>query len=145
MDAEELTNLSMLLYQEIPSRKDRAENKIVATIRFYEENPNMGAVLMIENPETVIGYAIIFRFWSDEYGGLMLGMDELFIRREFRGRFVASQFIHALMDAEKGDPCFAGMELEAHPGNMVAAGFFENAGFARNHNQLYLHLVKRRP
>lgn len=144
MDAEELTNLSMLLYQEIPSRKDRAENKIVATIRFYEENPNMGAVLMIENPETVIGYAIVFRFWSDEYGGLMLGMDELFIRREFRGRFVASQFIHSLMDAEKQDPCFAGMELEAHPGNAVAAGFFENAGFERNHNQLYLYLVKRR-
>lgn len=144
MDAEELTNLSMLLYQEIQSRKDRAENKIVATLRFYEENPNMGAVLMIENPDMVIGYAIVFRFWSDEYGGLILGMDELYIRREFRGQFAASQFIQAIIDAERRTASFAGMELETHPGNTVAASFFESAGFVRNENRQYIRLLKQR-
>lgn len=142
MDAEELTNMSMALYKEIHSRKDKAENKIVATLRFYEENANMGSVLMIEANDLVIGYAIVFKFWSDEYGGLLMGIDELFIRRDYREKFIAKNFIKSLIEEFKSNPSFAGVELESHAGNEVANKLFAAMGLPKNENNFYLYLLK---
>ena len=143
MDAEELTIMSMELYTEITSRKNFKENKIVATLRFYEENTNMGEVLMIECNGGLAGYSIIFRFWSNEYGGVMLGVDELFIKKKYRRLGTAKQFINMLIAEERSNPMFAGIELEGHYGNAVANKLFASIGIPKNENSFYIKLVKR--
>lgn len=141
-DAEELTIMSMELYNEIINRKDFTENKIVATIRFYEKNTNMGEVLMIEYDGILAGYSIIFRYWSNEYSGLLVGIDELFIKKEFRNYGIASAFTNALIDDEKKNPGFVGVELESHPDNEAANKLFVSLGFPENVNATYIKLFR---
>lgn len=143
MDAEELTIMSMELYNEVTNRKDFTENRIVATIRFYEQNTNMGEVLMIEYDGILAGYSIIFRFWSNEYGGLLIGIDELFIKKEFRNYGIASTFTNTLIDDEKKIPGFVGIELESHPDNEAANKLFASLGFPKNENSSYIKLFRK--
>ncbi|OMP76436.1 MULTISPECIES: GNAT family N-acetyltransferase [unclassified Chitinophaga] len=142
MDAEELTIMSMELYTEISSRKDFTENKIVATLRFYEQHSNMGEVLMIECNGGLAGYSVIFRFWSQEYGGLMVGVDELYIKKKYRRLGTAKQFIDLLIDSERMHPQFAGIELEAHYSNTLALKLFSSLGIPKNNNAFYIKLLK---
>ncbi|SFF01583.1 Acetyltransferase (GNAT) family protein [Chitinophaga sp. CF118] len=144
MDAEELTIMSMELYNEVISRKDLKENRVVATIRFYEENANMGEVLMIEYNGVLAGYSMIFRFWSNEYGGLLVGIDELFIRKQFRHNGIASAFVNALINDEKRKPNFVGIELESHPDNKDANRLYMSLGFPKNENTSYIKLFRKK-
>lgn len=143
MDAEELTIMSMELYSEINSRKDFTDNKIVATLRFYEQHRDMGEVLMIECDGGLAGYSIIFRFWSHEYGGLMLGVDELYIKKKYRRLGTARQFIDMLITTERSHPQFAGIELEAHINNTLANKLFASVGIPHNDNAHYIKLLKK--
>lgn len=143
IDAEELTIMSMELYTEISSRKDFTDNKIVATLRFYEQHTNMGEVLMIECDGGLAGYSIIFRFWSHEYGGLMLGVDELYIKKKYRRLGTAKQFIDLLIATERSHPQFAGIELEAHFSNTLAQKLFASVGIPQNENAHYIKLIKQ--
>ncbi|MVT12307.1 GNAT family N-acetyltransferase [Chitinophaga sp. ysch24] len=142
-DAEELTIMSMELYNEVVNRKDFTENRIVASLRFYEENSNMGEVLMLEYNSRLAGYAIVFRFWSNEYGGLILGVDELFIRKPFRRLGIAKTFINSLISEEKNNPLFAGVEMEGHADNDVANKLYASIGVPKNNNSFYIRLFKR--
>ena len=143
MDAEELTIMSMELYSEISSRKDFTYNKIVATLRFYEQHSDMGDVLMIECDGGLAGYSIIFRFWSHEYGGLMVGVDELYIKKKFRRLGTAKQFINLLIASERIHPQFAGIELEAHFSNTLANKLFASVGLPKNENSHFIKLLKK--
>jgi predicted GNAT superfamily acetyltransferase len=143
VDAEELTMMSMDLYNEVINRKDFTENKIVATIRFYEENINMGEVLMIECNGLLAGYSIIFRFWSNEYGGLLIGIDELYIKKQFRNYGVAKSFADSLINEEKRNPQFVGIELESHPENEAANKLYASLGFPKNDNATYIKLFRK--
>jgi len=143
MDAEELTIMSMELYSEISSRKDFTDNKIVATLRFYEQHSNMGEVLMIECDGGLAGYSIIFRFWSHEYGGLMVGVDELYIKKKYRRLGAARHFIDLLIASERTHPQFAGIELEAHFSNTLAHKLFATVGIPKNDNAHFIKLLKK--
>jgi GNAT superfamily N-acetyltransferase len=143
MDAEELTIMSMELYSEVSSRKDFTDNKIVATLRFYEQHRNMGEVLMIECDGGLAGYSIIFRFWSHEYGGIMVGVDELYIKKKYRRLGTAKQFIDLLIDSERLHPQFAGIELEAHCSNTLAHKLFASVGIPKNDNAHFIKLLKQ--
>jgi len=139
MDAEELTIMSMELYNEVVTRKNFTENRIVATIRFYEENQNMGEVVMIESDGSLAGYSVIFKFWSNEYGGLLIGIDELYIKRSFRKSGIARAFIHLLISQNTN---LAGIELECHPSNIAANRFYKSLGFAENENASYIKIFR---
>ena len=134
----------MELYNEVINRKDFTGNKVVATIRFYEQHTDMGEVLMIECNGALAGYSIIFRFWSNEYGGLLLGIDELFIKKKFRNYGIATTFTNALINDEKKNPDFVGVELESHPDNEAAGRFFTSLGFSMNENAFYIKLFRRK-
>jgi ribosomal protein S18 acetylase RimI-like enzyme len=103
----------------------------------------MGEVLMIEYEGTLAGYSIIFRYWSNEYGGLMISIDELFIKKEFRNYGIASTFINALINDEKKNPAFAGIELESHPDNEAANKLYASLGFPENENTSYIKLFRK--
>jgi GNAT superfamily N-acetyltransferase len=142
-DAEELTIMSMELYNEVINRKDFTENRIVATIRFYEQNTKMGEVLMLEYNGSLAGYSIIFRFWSNEYGGLLVGIDELFVKKPFRHFGIATTFTNSLINDEKKNPDFVGIELESHPDNEAAQRLYASLGFPENENASYIKLFKK--
>ena len=97
---------------------------------------------MIEYNGILAGYSIIFRYWSNEYSGLLVGIDELFIKKEFRNHGIATTFTNALIDDEKKTPGFVGIELESHPDNEAANKLFVSLGFPENVNTSYIKLFR---
>ncbi|RFM28232.1 GNAT family N-acetyltransferase [Deminuibacter soli] len=142
-DAEELTRMSMDFYSEIPTRKDRAVNRIAATVHFYKDNSNMGEVMLIECDHNLAGYAIAFRFWSDEYGGLMLGLDCLYVEKKFRHKGIARKFLNSYITREKSNPHVTGIEIESYEGNPAAARLAQSVGLAPKHSSQYILLFKQ--
>ncbi|SFO83046.1 Ribosomal protein S18 acetylase RimI [Chitinophaga sp. YR627] len=139
-DAEVLTMMSTELYGEMISRKNLAQNKIVATLFFYEQRHNMGAVHVIECDGELAGYAISFCYWSNEYGGLILGIDELYVRRLHRRKGIAGNFIRSLIRAGGHDQSYAGIEFSMHAGNDAAVKFLDALDIPRNAQSTYVRL-----
>jgi GNAT superfamily N-acetyltransferase len=139
-DAEVLSMMSTELYGEMISRKNLAQNKIVATLLFYEQHQAMGTVHVIDCDGEVAGYAISFCYWSNEYGGLILGIDELYIRRLHRRKGIARNFIRSLIRAGGYDQSYAGMEISMHAGNDAAVKFLDALGIPQHAQSTYVRL-----
>jgi len=131
----------MELYGEIICRKDFTQNRIAATLQFYDEHHEMGAVTIIELDGAMVGYAITFRFWSNEYSGLMLGVDELYIRKPFRRQGIASSFINKIVNDNRND--YVGIEMESYKGNELSAQFFSAIGLPENDKSFYIKLFRQ--
>jgi hypothetical protein len=65
------------LYQDDPAGKPMTDEKIDRTFQRLQQYPGEGCVLVFEWQGQLIGYALLINFWSNEYGGNVLGIDEL--------------------------------------------------------------------
>jgi ribosomal protein S18 acetylase RimI-like enzyme len=75
-----------------------------------------------------VGYCILVPFWSNEFGGAMLYLDELWIAPEHRGRGLGRAAIDAVVAwAEAGG--FARVALEVNDENQAARRLYARAGF----------------
>src|SRR5207253_10894766 len=54
------------------------------TFKELKTRPDKGRLLLIERDGTPVGYAIIVFFWSNEYRGNSIDIDELFIAENSR-------------------------------------------------------------
>jgi|WetSurMetagenome_2_1015567.scaffolds.fasta_scaffold01284_2 GNAT superfamily N-acetyltransferase len=136
---DDLIEMIKSLYSEDPSGKEMSNKKIERTISFLQSNPDTGRIVMITEAAMVSGYAIIVYFWSNEYGGPVLLLDELFIREEFRGKGIGKGFIKNLISIETGKS--KAIFLEVIPSNTRAMEFYQNAGFQLNVNKFHRYLL----
>ena len=77
------------------------------------------------------GYALLISFWSNEMGGEVCIMDELYVSASARGQGHASQLIKQLQECS---PLWPGklvaIELEVTPQNAKARALYSKLGFA---------------
>jgi len=64
-------------------------------------------------------------FWSNEYGGLVLIIDELYIIPEYRNKGISTHFIHEISQEEG----YAQVNLEVLPKNISALRLYKRVGF----------------
>jgi len=136
---EDLSEMVISLYSEDPSGEKMNDKKIENTICYIQSHPDNGRIEMIIHDQLVIGYAIIVYFWSNEYGGSVLLLDELFMREEFRGKGIGTGFLKNLISAESGK-CKA-IFLEVIPSNTKAMEFYRKAGFMIHVNKFHRYLL----
>lgn len=136
---EDLLGMIKSLYSEDPSGKIMNDSKIEGTITFLQSHPGSGRIIIITHAGAVAGYAIIVYFWSNEYGGFVLLLDELFILEEFRGKTIGSKFIKNLVITESGK-CKA-IFLEVIPSNTRAMKFYQKSGFKPHVNKFHRYLL----
>ncbi len=82
---------------------------------------------IIESEGSTAGFALIAKTFSQEAGGMVCWIEEIFIRPEFRGRGIGSEFFSE----------FAGLmpegtrrlRLEIEPDNEKAAALYKRLGF----------------
>ena len=74
------------------------------------------------------GYALLARSFSQEAGGPVVWVDELYVRPQFRGRGVGKRFLAGL--TELVGPQVRRLRLEVSPGNTRAARLYAGFGFA---------------
>jgi ribosomal protein S18 acetylase RimI-like enzyme len=135
----EVSEMIISLYAEDPDSKEMNESNINKTISFLQSNPDKGRITLIANDNIIVGYSIIIYFWSNEYGGLILFLDELFIRKEFRCRSIGTTYIKHLISTET--PVCKAIILEVIPSNIKAHKFYDKIGFHPVRNKYLRYLL----
>lgn len=105
--------------------------------------PHRGTIVVFDLPGApCIGYAILIPYWSNEFGGAMVEVDELFVCAEFRARGIGRSFI-AWIERERPHGATA-IELEVTPDNTKAHDFYRSVGFTKRANVLQVRRLDGR-
>jgi GNAT superfamily N-acetyltransferase len=139
-DLEIVREYVISLYREdLPEREMTAE-KFDLTFWEFTNKPDKGRIVVFDRDNLVVGYAIIVFYWSNEYGGDFIEVDELFVRQDDRGKRIATTFFDWL--EKTWDKKIVALSLQTTPANDRALTFYQRLGFK---NSLNLHSIKLLP
>ena len=140
-DDEEIVSMCVALNAEDPGPAPVRPDQMRRTLIKLREEPNRGRAVVCEVDGRAAGYALLISFWSNELGGDVCNIDELFVAPEYRGRGLATALFEQLSD--RGQSLWpvrpAALALEVTPQNERARTLYERMGF-RGKN-----LAMRRP
>lgn len=134
-DYKDLVQMIVALYDEDAEGEQISESKINSTISESRKNPQKITIYMFKDNDENIGYAILVFFWSNEFGGNILTIDELYVLKKYRGKGIATNFLSHI----KGTEGIVAMQLETMPSNQKALDYYKRLGFLTSQNT---HLVK---
>ncbi len=128
-----LVELMRQLYDEDPAERPVPEENFARTLRELEAHPVKGMILVIDRDGQIVGYAVLVNFWSNECGGNVLIIDELYVAQPFRGQGIGADFVRHLVDNEWNDA--VAVRLEVTPRNARARRLYERLGFSSHKNE----------
>ncbi len=102
-----------------------SEAKIKNTFERAISNPEHLKIEIFKKQDEIIGYAILCSFWSNEYGGLVLILDELYIIPTYRNKGISTYFIKKIMESKE----YVQLNLEVLIGNDPAFSLYKRLGF----------------
>ena len=136
-DYSEFKKMCMALYREDPVDETITERKISRTIRELRQNRSKGSIIIFEVEGVLVGYSILIFYWSNEFGGNVLHIDELYVKPRYRQRGVATMFFQHVLKEFKDE--IVGLQLEVTPSNTTAMGHYRKLGFKKTRN---IHLTR---
>ncbi len=113
------------------------------TVRAFLARPERGRIIVFAEGGTVHGYALLVPFWSNEYGGVVVFVDELYVTPDARGRGVG-RGLFAFIARERPFAAVA-VFLEVSPENVPARGLYESIGFRQRRNATLSHRLPADP
>jgi len=137
-DFNDLREMIFGLYEEDSYGLPMTEEKIIKTSSQSICHPEKVQIYMIRGGEASIGYGILVFSWSNEYGGDIIYIDELYIKKEYRNRKAGSRFIRYILESNKNAVQFA---LETTPANKDALRFYKSLGFEVSPNAYMIYGV----
>jgi GNAT superfamily N-acetyltransferase len=132
-----VASMVLALYEEDPAPTPVTLEGALRTLRRLEAEPVRGRAVLHGDGFGVDAYALLCSFWSNELGGEVCIVDELFVVPSARRRGIASGLISGL--ARRELPWFrdaVALELEVTPGNVRARALYERLGFAAYKNAM---------
>jgi GNAT superfamily N-acetyltransferase len=105
-----------------------------STIDYLLDNPESGQIVLLTDGRVLHGYALLVSYWSNEWGGIVLLLDELFVDKEFRGRGIAKSFFKYLEHERPFGAVVVALEVSSH--NTRARALYESMGFTDRHLQM---------
>ena len=101
-------------------------------------NSHLGRAWIIETSEKIAGYVILTFVFSFEFGGRIAFVDELFIKKEYRGKGIGKEAIDFVKsEAQKLDLKLLYLEVEPH--NENAKKLYLGKGFSRHSRELMIY------
>jgi ribosomal protein S18 acetylase RimI-like enzyme len=97
-----------------------------------------GWVLVAADGDTVVGYAVVTRGYSLEFGGAFALLDELFVVDEARRRGIGAAIVRAAVARCRAEGVQA-VRLEVERANDGARRLYERLGFAAHDRDLMTH------
>ncbi len=120
------------LYDEDPSSGPLDRAGFVRTIDAMLAEPARGRVMLMRVGAEIVGYALLVAYLSNEMGGVILFVDEIYVLPAHRGRGLARAFFGFL---ERERPMNAAvLGLEVSPANARARALYESLGFGERRN-----------
>jgi ribosomal protein S18 acetylase RimI-like enzyme len=127
-DHDHVRRMVRALYVEDPSPRSPGDDHVARTLAVLAD-PARGAVLVVDDGQAPpFGYVFLTRLWSNELGGDVVFIDEIWVAPERRGQGVGTAVIAHAMEAmqQRGAVAF---ELEVTPDNARARALYERLGF----------------
>lgn len=134
-DVDTVVDLAVGLAQEDPGTRPIQAKDVRKTLRAFSQHPVRGRCVVASVNGAVVGYAFLCAFWSNELGGEVCTVDELYVVDEFRGRGLSTSLMQGLVDGSL--PWFktaVALELEVTPDNARARALYERLGFRLRKN-----------
>lgn len=125
------------LYREDPAGQPMDDAKIAATVAEYRQHPEKLDIILIEKGGKATGYALLVYYWSNEYGGDILHIDELYVKEAHRGQGTGTAFFRYI----EWPAGIAAMQIETTPSNRRAVDFYKRLGFAPSENTHWIKPV----
>jgi ribosomal protein S18 acetylase RimI-like enzyme len=101
------------------------EVKIRNTIKRSITHPDQVQIKIFKLNGIVLGYALLTFFWSNEYAGLVVILDEFYVLPEYRGKGISTQFINQLALQKE----YKMINLEVFKANKRALELYKRLGF----------------
>lgn len=131
------------LYREDPAAQPVDPAGFPRTVRALLAEPARGLVVLMGSGGSVVGYALLIPYWSNEVGGVICFVDELFVEPGQRGRGWASGLFAWL--AEERPFGAVALGLEVTPGNQRARALYAGLGFTPKVNTEMLRFLTGKP
>jgi GNAT superfamily N-acetyltransferase len=139
-DLEIVREYVISLYREHQLVRDLNTEKLDRTFWEFTNKPDKGRIVVFDRDNLVVGYAIIVFYWSNEYGGDFIEVDELFVRAEDRCKGIATTFFDWLEKTWHRQA--VALSLQTTPTNDRAFTFYQRLGFENSPNR---HSIKLLP
>jgi GNAT superfamily N-acetyltransferase len=140
---DRIVDMCLALNREDPGPQPVRVEQIRSTLMELRANPLRGRVAVLELDGRVEGYAFLITYWSNELGGEICNIDEVYVRPDRRGSGHGRALVQALLAGNSvwpGHP--AAIALEVSPTNEQAHAFYSRLGFIRSPNfQMLLRRV----
>ena len=136
-DSERIVEMCRNLNIEDPSEDSRSGEMFVRrTLVELSANPVRGQAVVLEYDGMVCGYALLISYWSNELGGEVCSIDELFVEPSLRGKGFATQLITRLQSPQNNlwPARVVAVTVETHRTNTRTRDFYERLGFSLNPN-----------
>lgn len=125
------------LYVDDPSSTVMTLERATAQAQRMLAEPNLARALLVMHEGITVGYVVLVPFFSNEYGGIVGVVDELFIDREHRSRGHGAAVLNEIADWSRAHG-FVMLELEANAGNVRAQALYTRNGFSA-HTRVLMH------
>jgi GNAT superfamily N-acetyltransferase len=97
-DDEGILSMCMALNSEDPGPAPVEPEQVRRTLTKLREQSNRGRAVVCDIDGRAVGYALLISFWSNQLGGEVCNIDELFVAPEYRGRRLATTLFKRLAD-----------------------------------------------
>jgi ribosomal protein S18 acetylase RimI-like enzyme len=118
------------LYEDDPGPLAGDGRAIRETLARLRREPWRGQLAVLDVGQQVIGYALLIAYWSNEFGGEVCAVDELYVARDFRSRGHGAALIQAIERGDVWRAPVAAISLGVTPSNTRARRLYERLGFA---------------
>ena len=129
---EKLVSMMQALYAEDKSELPVDQSRFAIHVETLVAKPSTGRIVLFRQGELLCGYALLIPYWSNEFGGTVLFVDEMFVIPEVRNRGIGRSFFKSLDQARPFEA--VALALEVSPGNSGALRLYESLGFRQQRN-----------
>ncbi len=130
-----IIELCVALYEEDPASEPVPREHHVRTLSRLRAETVRGRVSVLEIDSALCGYAILISYWSNELGGEICTIDEVYVIASQRNRGHTSALIESIARGDGPWPSRpVALELEVTPDNARARALYERLGFAQKRN-----------
>ena len=126
-DQQVTAEMMKALYQSLQAPDDyMTDKKITATFQQLRIGSEYLKLDVFEVDNEIVGYALLFKFWYNEFGGMVWNIDELFVKPEFQRQGISSMYLSSL---SKRTADRVALSLEVLPRNKGAFDLYKRNGF----------------
>ena len=122
------------LYAEDKAASPVDQSRFATNIEFLVAHPSRGRIILFSDGGSPCGYALVVPYWSNELGGTVLFIDEMFVVPEARNRGIGRSFFKCLDEVRPFEAVALALEVSA--GNKRARRLYESLGFRQRRNSV---------